>query len=58
MDGYSLDKRWIHKGGYVIYGTISVKCSRRPGRFSRLLRCAVTKILRAKTAEEGLRRGA
>ncbi|MDC4225792.1 MAG: PAS domain S-box protein [Candidatus Manganitrophus sp.] len=29
MDGYSIDKRFIHKDGRVIHGTMSVKCLRR-----------------------------
>lgn len=29
-DGYSLDKRFIHKDGHFIYTTISVKCVRHP----------------------------
>ena len=36
-DGYTLDKRWVRKNGYVIDTTVSVKCLRR-GRVGQLLR--------------------
>jgi PAS domain S-box-containing protein len=30
IDGYSLDKRWIHKDGHVIHTIMAVRCVRRP----------------------------
>lgn len=31
-EGYSMDKRYIHKDGHLIYAAISVRCVRRPDR--------------------------
>ncbi len=32
IDGYTLDKRFIHKDGHIIFTHMAVQCSRRPDR--------------------------
>jgi signal transduction histidine kinase len=58
IDGYSLDKRWIRKGGNVIYATISVKCLRRADSSVDYFVALLQDITERKRAEEALAQAA
>jgi PAS domain S-box-containing protein len=54
-DGYSMDKRYIHKDGQVVHAIISVKCLRCPDGSVDYFLSLVQDISARKRAEEDLR---
>ena len=54
-DGYSLDKRYIHKDGHVIYATISVKCVRNADGSVACFMALMQDITESRLAEGALR---
>lgn len=56
IDGYVMDKRWIHKDGQVIDATISVKCLRRADGTVDYFIALLQDITTRKQAEAALQR--
>ncbi|MBI3804637.1 MAG: PAS domain S-box protein [Nitrospirae bacterium] len=54
IDGYSIDKRFIRKNGWVIHAIISVKCIRRPDQSVDYFLVLVQDITERKQAEARL----
>ncbi|MFB3786095.1 MAG: PAS domain S-box protein [bacterium] len=54
IEGYSMDQRFIHKNGDIIYASISLRCVRRPDNRPEYLLCNIEDITNRKLAEEAL----
>jgi PAS domain S-box-containing protein len=54
-EGYSMDKRFIHRKGGIVWGSLSARCVRRPDGTIDHLVLAVLDITQRKRAEQALR---
>ncbi len=55
IDGYTLDKRFIHKDGHIVFTHLAVQCLRRPDRSVDFFMSVFLDISDRKRAEEKLR---
>ena len=55
-EGYTMDKRFIHRDGHIVYAMISARCVRRPDRTVDHLVLVIQDITDRKLADESLRR--